>query len=155
MINTKYEEVFKLFLRLSADPIFAELTPALQVEDLVTLLKLSIPKFPYPKKDIRQMDDTNLTFLVPLDIDEIAILAHLMSLVWLDGVQRDLDKLEAPLVVSDFTAPTMSTSVKALTELRSKINEDVKDMILAYGRRSNTFNQSRFTELGGTKGGQV
>lgn len=149
--QTPYSLVFRHFLGGVSDPDFALYTDDILEEQMIHLLNAAIPRFPYPKKDIRNKSDLEQVFYVELDIDEVAILGKLMVIEWLSKRIHDAEMMENPMTVTDFTSPNQGSMMRAMVVALSDARKEVDEMIMAYGRRSDDFGQSRFRELGGAK----
>lgn len=149
--RTPYNVVFRHFLGGISDPDFALYTDDILEEQMVQLLNAAIPRFTYPKKNIRDKNDIKQVFNVELDVDEIAILAKLMTIEWLSKRIHDAEMMENPMTVTDFTSPNQGSMMRAMVVALTDARREVAEMIMAYGRRSDDFGQSRFTELGGAK----
>ena len=150
--KTPYSEVFELFLGLISDPDLALLTEGMLDEQMLTYLNLSIVKFTYPKVNIRDKNDDEMQFNVELSIDEKAILANLMVIEWVKTQIHNIDLMENPMTVSDFTSPNQGSMLRAINVAKDNAAKEAKQMIMAYERMSNTdFRESRFREIGGGK----
>ena len=150
--KTPYSEVFELFLGLISDPDLALLTEGMLDEQMLTYLNLSIVKFTYPKVNIRDKNDDEMQFNVELSIDEKAMLANLMVIDPVKTQIHNIDLMENPMTVSDFTSPNQGSMLRAINVAKDNAAKEAKQMIMAYERMSNTdFRESRFREIGGGK----
>ena len=112
---------------------------------------MEVSAFTYPKKNLRDKNDREMVFNVALDVDEIAILGKLMTIEWLSKRISDAEMMENPMTVTDFTSPNQGSMMRAMVVALNDARKEADHLIMAYGRRSDDFGTSRFTELGGAK----
>jgi len=140
--NTTFDKIYKLFLGSIQDykikNIFID---DFSVGDdmLDTFLTKSIPKFYNCTKDISNVDFTNRTLDVALDIYELNILVDCMVLTWMNWSINNITQMEITLDDNDYKHYSEERNLSGKTNHRNMMREILDQDMLAYGLRHTPF----------------
>lgn len=145
---TPYSEVFKSFLGKIQDDLYVFADQDVIEEDLVMLLNEAVVSFSYPKVNIRDKNDTALTFNVDLAVDEIEILALAMVVAWTERELHNVDMLRQSITSKDFNTYSQASHIGALVRTADRAEKKLRKRLIKYSIR-NVDGTSGLDSLGG------
>lgn len=147
---TPFSSIFEIFFNQITDDLYCIFDEKETEEDLILLLKQSIPQFEFPKTLL----DINLEekcFVNDLSMEEINILASIMVKVWLKRATQDQRLIRLEYGDKDFSMGNQSTHLKILDAKLKDIEQEIYYMQRLYNRRTKT-GQPNYSGIAG-KGG--
>lgn len=144
MQNTKFEEIYHLFLNSIQDYTIRHLfVNNLEVaQDMMqTFLVRSVPKFYNCVKKIKDYSLENNEFNCELDSEEKNILSELMVISWMDWVINDITQMSLNLNDTDFRHFSEESNLKQKSEYTDRLREKANQDIVNYGLYHTPFEQ--------------
>lgn len=130
---TFYSEIFDFFFNKISDyDLLENLSDKEIIEMCNKYLKSAIAHFTSCKKDLSKRDDNEQMFLIALDELEIEILSNLMVVEWIRPYIANRLNLVSVLGDKDFKLFSQANQLKALIELKEKLQIETERLMMGY-----------------------
>lgn len=142
--NTKFEDVYKLFLNSLQDYTLVELfknETEVAIDMMELFLLKAIPKFRVCRKNLKDVDLDNKEFYDVLDLEEKVILSDLMILSWLERLVQDITQMNLNLNDLDFKHFSEERNLREKSEFADRQREKADYEMLQYDLYHTPFSQ--------------
>lgn len=134
---TPFSSIFEVFLSQITDDLYSIFDEKETEKDLTLLLRQAIPRFEFPK-DALDVDLEEKVFKRELTMEEINILANLMSEIWLKRKIKDTRVIYMEYGDKDFSLKSQASHLKVLNETLNEMKIETHYMQRMYNRRTKT-----------------
>jgi len=129
---TPFGDIYTLFLSQVTDYELAVMDETSLDENLQFWLMSAIGFFSNCRQDISEFDLTAKQFIADLTINEKQILSKFMVVVYLDTHLIKEDLMKQTLNSKDYRMYSPANQIKALIEIKSKINSEANTLMSRY-----------------------
>ena len=133
--NTRFDEIYDVFLGKITDDMYAEWTKEDTEQDLLNILMDAIPGFEFPRFPLYDYDIESATYNCHLTQEEINIIALLMMNTWLQRQLTSIENTRMKYSGQDFKFTSQANHLAKLTDLKRETERQAFHMQRLYKRR--------------------
>jgi hypothetical protein len=130
--GTPYSDIFDIFANKITDYDLFSLEDD-DIEDFCTkYLKSAIVKFKKCKKDLTDRDDSEKTFNLELNDEEIEILAMTMVVQWITPKILNIENIKQNMSTKDFRLTSQAEHLNRLRDIKKDLKLEITQMLTSY-----------------------
>lgn len=134
-MNTKFEEIYSVFLSNITDDMYLELTRNDTEKLLGELLINAIPWVEFPRQDFTDYDVDAATFNIQLTPEEIKIIATYMVVEWLGQQLASIENTRMKYSGTDFKFTSQANHISKLQSEKDNYQQKGFHLQRLYKRR--------------------